>query len=52
MIAKLHFSRGARKIVSLEYVPSKLWLRKWLSKLSHIDDIILFTAGKDAYGSF
>ena len=54
MIDELYLSRGARKVAGLDWVPSKSWLHKWMHRLpmEMPDDLILFTAGEDAYGSF
>ena len=54
MIDGLHPNRGARKVARLDWVPSKSWLHKWMHRLpmEMLDDLILFTAGEDAYGSF
>lgn len=54
MIGELHHKGGSRKAIGLKYVPSKSWLHKWLQRLpmDALDGLILFTAGKAAYGSF
>ena len=54
MIDELHFRRGALKVVCLKQARSKSWLHKWMRRLpmEMLDDLILFTAGDDACGSF
>ena len=54
MIDELHFRRGALKVACLKQARSKSWLHKWMLRLpmEMLDDLILFTAGDDAYGSF
>ena len=54
MIAELYFRRGSRKAAGLKRVPSKSWLPKWPKRvpMDLLDGLILFTAGKAAYGSF
>ena len=54
MIAELYFRRGSRKAAGLKDVPSKSWLHKWLKRVAVdlLDGLILFTAGKAAYGPF
>ena len=54
MIAELYFRRGSRKAAGLKRVPSKSWLPKWPKRvpMDLLDGLILFTAGKAAYGPF
>ena len=54
MIKKLYYRSGSRKAAGLKHVPSKSWLHKWLKRLpmDMLDGLILFTAGKAAYGTF
>ena len=54
MIAELYFRRGSRKATGLKHVPSKSWPHKWLERvpMGLLDGLILFAAGKAAYGSF
>ena len=54
MIGELQHRRGSRKAAGLKRVPSKSWLHKWLHRLPMdlLYDLILFTAGKAAYGTF
>ena len=54
MIDELHFGRGALKIACLKQARSKSWLHKWMRRLpmEMLDDLILFTAGDEACGSF
>lgn len=54
MVAELHYRGGSRKAAGLKHVPSKSWLHKWLRRLpmDMLDGLILFTAGRAAYGSF
>ena len=54
MIDELHFRRGALKAACLKRARSKSWQHKWMHGLpmEMLDDMILFTAGDDAYGSF
>ena len=51
MISELYFGRGSRKAAGLKHVPSKSWLHKWWKRVpvDHLDELILFTAGKAAY---
>ena len=54
MMAELYFRRGSRKATGLKHVPSKSWPHKWLERvpMGLLDGLILFAAGKAAYGSF
>ena len=54
MIAELHYRSGSRKAAGLRHVPSKSWLHKWLGRMpmDMLDGLVLFTAGKAAYGYF
>ena len=54
MMAELYFRRGSRKAAGLKDVPSKSWPRKRLKRVpvDLLDGLILFAAGKAAYGTF
>ena len=54
MMPELYYRRGSRKAAGFKDVPPKSWLRKWLKRvpMDLHDGLILFTAGRAAYGSF
>ena len=53
MMDELRFRPGALRIVGLDWYPSKSWLHKWLGRPypGMLDELILFTAGEDAFGT-
>ena len=54
MICEMYFRRGARKVAGLAWAPRKSWLHKWMHRIPMevLDDLVLFTAGDDAYGDY
>ena len=54
MIGESYLSCGARKMVRLDWMPSGSRLHKWIHRrpMEMLDDLVLFAAGEDVYGSF